>query len=133
LGIKIKKGMKIFWNRNRRFYLESQLKEDLYSYTVDIQSMLDQLFELGYKQDQSVSFDFSFVSSQLDNTLGLVNALKQRMVYDIEYSNAAGNYDVVGNINISLALEEIKSVVIEMCNLGYEFDSRITGYGVLKD
>ena len=113
--------------------MESQLKEDLYSYTVDIQSMLDQLFELGYKQDQSVSFDFSFVSSQLDNTLGLVNALKQRMVYDIEYSNAAGNYDVVGNINISLALEEIKSVVIEMCNLGYEFDSRITGYGVLKD
>lgn len=125
--------MNFFWNRNRRFYSESQLKEDLNSYTADIQSILDQLYELGYKQHQSVSFDFSFVTSKLDNALGLVNALKQYKVYDIEYSNTAGLYDVVGNMNIPLDLEEIKSVVIEMCNLGYEFDSRITGYGVLMD
>ncbi len=125
--------MNFFWNRNRRFYSEPQLNEDLNSFTTDIQSILDQLYERGYKQHQSVSFDFSFVSSQLDNALDLVNALKQRNVYDIEYSSIDSHYNVVGNINIPIALEEIKSVVIEMCNLGYEFDSRITGYGVLMD
>lgn len=125
--------MNFFWNRNRRFYSESQLNEDLNSYTTDIQSILDQLYEHGYKQSQPVSFDFSFVSSKLDNALGLVDALKLHNFYDIEYSNIDGHYDVVGNIDIPIALVEIKTVVTDMCNLGYEFDSRITGYGVLMD